>query len=112
VQAALDTLGGGPVRMIVNTHHHDDHVGGNHALWKDAIVIAHDAVGRRMTTGLAILALNVEENPESWNAYDTLGEAYMTAGKRELAIANSSKPLELNPANTNATQMLERLKSR
>ena len=36
----------------------------------------------------------------------------MTAGKREPAIANHSKSLELNPANTNATQMLERLKAR
>jgi cytochrome c-type biogenesis protein CcmH/NrfG len=56
--------------------------------------------------------LNVEEHPDSWNTYDSLGEAYMTAGKRELAIANYTKSLELNPANSNATQMLERLKAR
>jgi len=41
-----------------------------------------------------------------------MGDGHATAGKRELAIANYSKPLELNPVNTNATQMLERLKSR
>jgi hypothetical protein len=35
----------------------------------------------------------------------------MTAGKRELAVANYSRSLQLNPANTNATQMLERLKA-
>jgi cyclase len=50
VRTALDTLAAGPVRMIVNTHVHDDHVGGNHALGKDAVVFAHDAVGRRLTT--------------------------------------------------------------
>ena len=44
--------------------------------------------------------------------YDRLGDGHATAGKGELAIANSSKPLELNPTNTNATQMLERLKAR
>ncbi len=56
VRAALDTLGAGPVRFVINTHYHDDHVGGNVALAKDATVIAHDAVGRRLTTGLALLA--------------------------------------------------------
>ena len=66
----------------------------------------------RTDDAIAILALNVEEHPDSWNTYDSLGEAYMTAGKRELAIANYTKSLELNPGNTNATQMLERLKAR
>jgi hypothetical protein len=36
----------------------------------------------------------------------------MMAGKRELAIANYTRSLELNAANSNATQMLERLKAR
>ncbi len=66
----------------------------------------------RNDDAIAILALNVEEHPDSWNAYDSLGEAYMTAGKREQAIANYSKSLQLSPANSNATQMLERLKAR
>jgi predicted negative regulator of RcsB-dependent stress response len=47
----------------------------------------------------------------SWTACLPTG-AYITAGKRELAIANYKKSLELNPANSNATQMLERLKAR
>jgi predicted Zn-dependent protease len=41
----------------------------------------------RTDDAIAILALNVEEHPDSWNAYDSLGEAYGTAGKKELAIA-------------------------
>ena len=69
-------------------------------------------MGEGTDDAIAILALNVEEHAASWNAYDSLGEAYITAGKRELAIANYKKSLELNPANTNATQMLERLKAR
>jgi hypothetical protein len=36
----------------------------------------------------------------------------MAAGKRGQAIANYSRSLQLNPANTHATQMLERLKAR
>ena len=65
----------------------------------------------RTDDAIAILALNVEEHPDSWNAYDSLGEAYGTAGKKELAIKNYTKSLQLNPSNTNATKMLERLNS-
>jgi Flp pilus assembly protein TadD len=53
--------------------------------------------------------LNVEFNPKSWNAYDSLAEAYMQAGEKELAIANYKKSLELNPGNTNATDALKKL---
>jgi tetratricopeptide (TPR) repeat protein len=51
----------------------------------------------------------VKYYPDSFNAYDSLGEAYMTDGARELAIANYRKSLELNPRNTNAVEMLDRL---
>lgn len=34
-------LGFGPVRTLINTHHHGDHVGGNNAFTKDCVVIAH-----------------------------------------------------------------------
>ena len=42
--------------------------------------------------------------------YDSLAEAYMTAGENERAIEFYKKSLALNPANTNATKMLETLK--
>ena len=35
----------------------------------------------------------------------------MTHGDRDLAIANYKKSLELNPKNTNATEMLKKLES-
>lgn len=34
-------LGFGPVRTLINTHHHYDHIGGNSAFTKDCAVIAH-----------------------------------------------------------------------
>ncbi len=73
-------------------------------------------IGYRILNGglteLAIEAfqLNVEVFPESFNAYDSLGEAYMVAGKKELAIRNYEKSLELNPENLNGREMLKRLK--
>lgn len=57
-----------------------------------------------------LFKLNVEMNPQSANAHDSLGEAYMKAGNKALAIEHYQKSLELNPRNRNAKQMLEKLK--
>ena len=57
----------------------------------------------------AIFELNVKAYPDAFNTYDSLGEAYMTAGQNDLAIANYQRSLDLNPDNTNATTMLTRL---
>ncbi len=59
---------------------------------------------------IAVLARNVERFPDSANVYDSLGEAYMKAGKRDLAIANYEKSLALDPSNDNAAQMLRKLR--
>jgi cytochrome c-type biogenesis protein CcmH/NrfG len=54
--------------------------------------------------------LNVEAYPEAFNPYDSLGEAYMVNGDKELAIKNYAKSLELNPNNLGAIEMLKRIK--
>jgi len=59
---------------------------------------------------IAIFELNVEAYPEAFNTYDSLAEAYMTAGNDELAVANYQRSLDLNPDNANATAMLARLR--
>ena len=46
---------------------------------------------------IEIFKLNVEAHPESWNTYDSLGEAYTVSGDTELAVRNYQKSLELNP---------------
>ena len=65
-----------------------------------------------LDTAIAVFKINTEEFPDSWNVWDSLGEAYMVAGKRDLAISNYEKSLELNPNNSNAAQQLERLKEK
>jgi tetratricopeptide (TPR) repeat protein len=55
----------------------------------------------------ALFKLTVQLFPGSWNAYDSLGEAYMRAGQKQLAIDNYKKSLELNPANDNAKEKLK-----
>ncbi len=66
---------------------------------------------RKMDQAVAVFKLSVEMYPNSFNTYDSLGEAYMVAGNRELAIENYERSLELNPENTNAVRMLEQLRS-
>jgi pimeloyl-ACP methyl ester carboxylesterase len=58
---------------------------------------------------IVIFQLNVEAYPASANVYDSLAEAYLTQGRKDLADRNYRKSLELNPRNGNATQMLARM---
>jgi pimeloyl-ACP methyl ester carboxylesterase len=58
---------------------------------------------------IEIFKLNVLAYPESANTYDSLGEAYMINGDKELAIQNYRKSLKLDPDNNNAVEMLKRL---
>lgn len=63
----------------------------------------------KIEEAIEIFKLNVSEHPESWNAYDSLGEAYMNQGEKELAIKNFQKSLELNPDNENSKDRLKKL---
>jgi hypothetical protein len=64
----------------------------------------------RIDDAIAIFRVNTELFPESSNTWDSLGEAYMAAGKTELAIANYRKSLELDPTNSSAERMIEKLR--
>ncbi len=65
----------------------------------------------RIKEAIEIFKLNVEEYPEAFNVYDSLGEAYMNNGDKELAIENYEKSLTLNPDNLNAVEMIKKLKT-
>jgi tetratricopeptide (TPR) repeat protein len=56
--------------------------------------------------------LNVEAFPESFNTYDSLGEAYAAAGEKELAIRNYEKSLQLNPNSQSGIDALKKLKAK
>jgi hypothetical protein len=66
---------------------------------------------KRYADAIRIFRFAVQLYPQSSNAYDSLGEAYMDAGDKAEAIANYRKSLELNPANKSATQVLAKLES-
>ena len=50
IQKALDDLGKRPVKFLLNTHWHYDHVGGNEIYGPDAIIVAHENVRKRLMT--------------------------------------------------------------
>ena len=64
---------------------------------------------RKVADAIEIFKLNVELFPQASNVYDSLGEAYMVHGDKELAIANYKKSLELDPKNANAIARLASL---
>jgi CubicO group peptidase (beta-lactamase class C family) len=64
---------------------------------------------KKIAEAIAIFKVNVELYPQSSNVYDSLGEAYMVSGNKELAIFNYKKSLELNPKNENAVTTLKKL---
>ncbi len=67
---------------------------------------------RKMAEAIALFKLNVELHPDSWNAYDSLGEGYMKNGEKGLAIKNYEKSLALNPKNAGGAKKLEQLKKK
>lgn len=63
----------------------------------------------KMEEAVAIFKMNVESFPASWNVYDSLAEAYMNCGKKEMAAEYYKKSLARNPANANAKAFLKKL---
>ena len=65
----------------------------------------------KITEAIEVFKLNVKEYPDSFNAYDSLGEAYMKNGDHDMAVEYYNKSIELNPDNENGKKMLEQLQS-
>ena len=66
---------------------------------------------KRLEQAIEIFKLNVESYPQSANAYDSLAEAYMMIGNKELARKNYERSLELNAQNSNAIEILKKLRA-
>lgn len=65
---------------------------------------------KKLDQAIEVFKLNVESYPLSANVYDSLGEAYMVKGEKDLAIKNYEKSLALNPANAGAVDALKKLR--
>ena len=51
----------------------------------------------------------MQDYPKYWNAYDSIGEAYLKAGNKDLATQNYQKSVELNPKNQNGIEALKKI---
>ncbi len=51
LQAVVDAFGAGSPKIIINTHRHVEHVGGNAIFGDDPIVIAHELVPAKLQSG-------------------------------------------------------------
>jgi tetratricopeptide (TPR) repeat protein len=60
-------------------------------------------------TAISVFQLNTDTFPESANTWDSLGEALMTKGDHETAIRYYRRSLELDPDNSNAARMIDRM---
>ena len=65
-----------------------------------------------LNKAIAVFELNCTINPFSWNVYDSLGEAYLKAGNKELAIKNYKKSIALNPKNENGIRILKQIQKK
>lgn len=66
----------------------------------------------KIKEAIELFKLNTIAYPNSSNTYDSLGEAYLADGQKDLAVKNYEKSLELNPNNTNAQKVLKQLKEK
>lgn len=66
---------------------------------------------KRLEDAVQLFLLNVRRFPSSPNVYDSLGEAYLAQGDARSALLAYEKVLALQPNNTNAKQMIEKIRS-
>lgn len=65
---------------------------------------------KKVADAAVLLKLNVDLYPKSDNVYDSYGEVLMLQGKKEEAIKAYRRAVELNPDNTNARRVLDKLR--
>ena len=60
----------------------------------------------KVERAIEIFRINADLYPDSWNVYDSLGEALLRAGNTDEAVAMYERSLVLNPENTNGKEVL------
>lgn len=77
--------------------------------------LGYNLMGRNrpedLDKAIEVFKLNVEDYPRSANVYDSLAEAYLKKGNKDLAVKFYSKALELDPNFPSALEALRQLKA-
>ena len=64
---------------------------------------------KKIKDAIEVLKLNVEMFPDSFNPYDSLGEAYLADDQTDLALANYKQSVKLNPENEGGKLAISKL---
>src|SRR5205807_932988 len=81
IKAAIAKISPLPIKYLVITHYHGDHVGGNAAFHKDgATIVAHDNVRIRLAAGTINALTGAKTPPAEADAVPT--ETYMVGGMK------------------------------
>lgn len=62
---------------------------------------------KKYKAAIQLFTMNTIAFPNSWNAYDSLAEAYLKNGNKKEAIKNYKKSITLNPENENGKKVLK-----
>ena len=65
---------------------------------------------KKLEQAIEVFKLNTQLYPESFNTWDSLGEAFAAAGKKTEAIENYEKSIKLNPNSESGKTALTKLK--
>lgn len=63
IKAALASISDKPLRFVLNTHYHGDHTGSNAEFGKDATIVAHDNVRKRLESGTTAMGRQTPPAP-------------------------------------------------
>ncbi len=76
-------------------------------------VLGYRLIGwKNMSGATKVFKLNVELFPSSSNVYDSYGEILLANGDTTASIVNYKRSLELDPENTNASDVLEKIQGK
>ena len=64
IRAALAEISPGDLEFVVNTHFHFDHTGGNAIFGKEALIVAHTNVRKRLAEGAGVRGRPAEPAPK------------------------------------------------
>jgi len=71
--------------------------------------LGYKLLQRDKKAAIEVFKFNVEAHPKSANVYDSLAEAFLTTGDKDLAIKFYKKALEVDPLFRNAADMLKKI---
>jgi cyclase len=81
IKAAVAKISPLPIKYLINTHYHLDHVGGNAAFHRDgATIVAHDNIRLRMAAGVINATTGNKTPPSEPDAIPT--QTYMVGGTK------------------------------